>query len=81
MRVTSMYRPPSYSPIVGGSATDIHTQAKAIDFVPIGISIQDAKQILIPKLHDLNCRLERGTTDWIHADSRLPGPSGRYFTP
>lgn len=82
MNISSIYRPSAYSPIVGGSSTDVHTQAIAFDFVPDPvISILTAKAIIRPQLDVLNLRMEKGTTTWIHIDSHQVGPSGREFTP
>jgi len=82
MLISSMYRSPAYSPIVGGSATDVHTQGIAFDFVPDTIlSIDAAKELIRPNLDDLNLRMEAGTTNWIHIDSHQVGASGREFIP
>jgi Peptidase M15 len=32
LNIHCIYRPPAYSPLVGGTATDVHTQGLAIDF-------------------------------------------------
>jgi hypothetical protein len=81
MQVTSMYRPGVYSPIVGGSPSDVHTQAIAVDFIPIGMAIEDAKAKIRPLLSALEIRMEKGTTTWIHIDRHAVGPSGREFVP
>jgi Peptidase M15 len=82
MLISSMYRPPQYSPLVGGSSTDVHTQGIAFDFVPNTIlSVEAAKELIRPNLDSLNLRMEKGTTTWIHIDSKAPGPSGREFIP
>jgi hypothetical protein len=81
MSVTSMFRPSGYSPIVGGTAHDVHTRGEAIDFTTEpNLSIEDAKSLLRPKLEELGIRLEKGTTTWCHCDSHAVGPSGREFT-
>lgn len=81
MIVTSLYRPPAYSPVVGGSAHDVHTKGVAIDFTTFPIlSIEDAKNIIRPQMEALDIRMEAGTTDWIHIDRWEVGPSGREFT-
>jgi len=82
MIVTSLYRPPSYSPLVGGTAQDVHTKGIAIDFTTLPrMEIEDAKDIIRPFLTPLNIRMEANTTDWIHLDSAPVGPSGREFNP
>jgi zinc D-Ala-D-Ala carboxypeptidase len=80
MIITSMYRPSLYSPIVGGTSSDVHTQGIAADFTTIPwLSINDAKTILRPNLGRLDLRMEANTTDWIHIDNHEIGPSGREF--
>ncbi len=80
LRVTSMFRPPEYSVKVGGSSHDVHTRGMAMDFVPIGLHIEIARAIILPRLESFEIRMERGTTNWLHLDHAHPGPSGRYFT-
>jgi len=81
LSVHSGFRPPAYSVLVGGFATDVHTRGLAIDFDPNPeLTIQDAKDLLEPCLEHLGIRMERGTKTWIHLDTHPPGPSGRYFT-
>lgn len=81
MLVTSFFRPKYYSPLVGGTINDVHTKGLAIDFTTEpNLSIEDAKSLLRPKLKELDIRLEKGTTTWIHCDSQTVGPSGREFT-
>lgn len=80
--VTSMYRPPAYSKMVGGTETDVHTKGVAIDFTTgKKMFIETAKQVLRPHLASLDIRMEKYTTNWIHVDRRALGPSGREFTP
>lgn len=82
MNVHSGYRPGSYSVLVGGSMNDVHSRGQAVDFdCAPEYSIEDARTILLPNLAKLGIRLERGTTTWLHADTRAPGPSGRFFIP
>jgi uncharacterized protein YcbK (DUF882 family) len=79
--VHSMYRSPAYSPLVGGTSTDVHTQGKACDFHIEGMEIESVKEKLAPLLEGLDIRMEQGTPTWIHIDIEDPGPSGRYFKP
>jgi len=81
MIVTSFWRPPAYSKLIGGSETDPHTKGLAIDFTTRPkMLIETAKQIIRSSLYSLSIRMEKGTTDWIHLDRRQVGPSGREFT-
>lgn len=82
MTVTSMYRPTSYAPLVGSGPKSPHCFGLAMDFTTEpGMEIEEAKKIIRPLLDELQIRMERGTTTWIHIDRRTPGPSGREFSP
>jgi zinc D-Ala-D-Ala carboxypeptidase len=82
MIVTSMYRPPAYAKLVGSTEKSPHCFGVAMDFALSPVTrIEAAKAILQPLLETLECRMEHGTTTWIHIDRRPPGPSGRYFLP
>jgi hypothetical protein len=62
-------------------SADVHALCLAADFDSNNtMSIQDVKDKLLPLLESLNIRMEKGTTTWVHVDTRTPGPSGRYFT-
>lgn len=78
--VHSWYRPPSYSIEVGGTASDVHTQGLAVDWHTTGMTCAEAMTKLEPLLDQLNIRMERNTTDWIHTDCKelIPGHQ-RYF--
>lgn len=80
MNVHSMFRPPEYSVLVGGSMTDVHVKAQAWDYdcLPT-LTIEQVRAKLLSKLQLLNIRMEQGTDTWIHNDRRAPGPSGRHF--
>lgn len=79
--VHSMYRPSSYSPLVGGTSTDVHTRGMACDFHVEGMSMEAAAEKIKPLLEGLDMRMEQGTLTWVHLDIHPPGPSGRYFIP
>lgn len=82
LEITSMYRPSEYSVSVGGSIHDVHTRGYAFDFIPIGMGVEAAKELLRPLMDALDIRMERGTSGWIHIDDHHPiGPSGREFVP
>lgn len=84
LNVHSMYRPPRYSLLVGGSATDVHTLGKACDFDAGDISCDDVKQLLLASLDNLDMRLEDNGdgAGWVHVDVKtlLPGHN-RFFKP
>jgi zinc D-Ala-D-Ala carboxypeptidase len=82
MLTTSMYRPPTYSPLVGGSATDVHTQGMAMDFIPGKMTTDQAKAIIMPAMEQLSIRMEDNGTNasWIHIDVAPVGHK-RFFLP
>lgn len=85
MNVHCIFRSKEYNieqGILLPTGNDVHAQNLAADFdCNPTLSIQEIKDILEPKLEELQIRLEKGTTTWVHVDLRSPGPSGRYFTP
>lgn len=81
LKVVSMYRPPAYSEKVGGFADDPHTQGRGCDFLPVGMSVSAAKQILLPHLEELAIRMENDPhNDHIHVDT-CPVKYRRFFIP
>jgi hypothetical protein len=80
-----MFRSKAYNieqSILLPTGADVHSMSVACDFdANDTMSIQDIKDKLEPMLEQLQIRMERGTTSWVHVDLRAPGPSGRYFTP
>ena len=85
INVHCMFRSKDYNieqKILLPTGNDVHAQSLACDFdCNSTMSIQEVKDKLEPLLGQLGIRMERGTTSWVHCDSRAPGPSGRYFTP
>ena len=80
MIVTSIYRPQSYAHLVGSGPLSAHCFGLAMDFIP-ELEIDAAKALIRPHLVAFDCRMEKGTPNWIHIDRRKPGPSGREFNP
>ena len=85
INVHCMFRSKKYNleqGILKPTGDDVHARSEACDFDCNGhLTIQQVKDKLEPKLEELGIRMEKGTTSWVHIDLRLPGPSGRYFTP
>ena len=85
INVHCMFRSKAYNieqQILLPTGADVHSMSIACDFdCNSTMSIQEVKDKLESQLEDLGIRMERGTTTWVHCDSRAPGPSGRYFTP
>lgn len=82
INVHCMYRSPEYNVEIGAPIHDVHSLSMACDWdaLPI-LTIEQTIEKLLPKLEEFQIRLEKGTTNWLHTDWRMPGPSGRYFTP
>ena len=81
MIVTSCLRPDIYNSKIGGSTGSKHIQGRAIDFVVKGMSCDDVRAILEPKLKEFDLRMENIAGNWIHLDNAKPGISGRFFKP
>lgn len=87
INVHCLYRPPQYSLLVGGSATDAHTQGNAMDFDCLpNMTCDVVKAKFRPFGNDdllerLGIRLENNGAKalWCHIDTRAVGPSGRFF--
>lgn len=80
--VHSWYRPPIYNREIGGAGRSAHMEGIAVDFSVYGFSCDYVRSHLLPHLDGLNIRMEKKPgSDWVHVDSRDPGPSGRYFVP
>ncbi len=82
------WRPEAYNKIVGGAAGSAHMaldpNVAACDFHVSGVWCSDAQTKLMPKLDDLEMRMEDNGPQpgWIHLDTRplIPGHS-RFFKP
>lgn len=82
VNVHCMYRSEAYNQSQGiKPVRDVHSMNEACDFdCHETLTIQEVKDKLEPYLDQLNIRMERKTTTWIHIDLHSVGPSGRYFT-
>lgn len=85
MKVHCIFRSTAYNQeqkILMPTGLDVHAMNLACDFdCGSELSIQEVKDKLEPLLDQLEIRMERGTTTWVHLDLHAVGPSGRYFTP
>ena len=81
INVHCMYRSVAYNEAQHiKPAADVHSMSMACDFdCNSHLTIQEIKDILEPKLEELQIRMEFGTATWIHIDFHNVGPSGRYF--
>jgi hypothetical protein len=81
ININSGYRPPKYSPMVGGFSTDVHTMGMAADFTVSSVPCAEAKALLLPKLAEFGIRMEdNGTGNWIHVDTHSVIVN-RFFKP
>lgn len=83
IRIHSMYRPPWYSELVGGTATDVHTRGLAVDFDCFPDATCDVvKSVLLPKLAALGIRMEDNGVGalWVHIDT-APVVNNIFFKP
>jgi hypothetical protein len=85
MSVHCIFRSTAYNlaqNILPPTGADVHSFCQAVDFdCNSNFTIQEVKDKLEPLLEQLNIRMEKGTTTWVHIDIHSIGPSGRYFTP
>jgi hypothetical protein len=79
------YRPEAYNHLVHGAANSAHKFGMAVDFHVEGMTCDEVKKkILDDKMLDIwNMRMEDNGAgaSWIHLDTRVPGPGGRFFKP
>jgi len=92
--VKSAYRPRAYNLAIGGAAQSSHMAnetSAAVDFWcdtngdgdKDGDDCDAIKAALMPKLEMWGIRMEdngKGAR-WVHVDTRIPGPAGRFFKP
>jgi len=68
IQVTSWLRPDAYNKLIGGAPFSFHKSGAAIDFVVVGMTIQEAKTQLFQDKNLWPYRGELDTTTWIHLD-------------
>jgi uncharacterized protein YcbK (DUF882 family) len=77
------YRPRAYNTLIGGATQSAHIFGIAVDFHIAGITCDEARNILKPKLEELKIRMEDlPGSSWVHIDLRqIPSGSRRFFRP
>ena len=78
--VTSGLRPYLYNKLIKGSLYSAHKLGRACDFQVKGLSANKVRKKLVQHLDELGIRMEDlHGSNWIHIDTKFPGPSGRFF--
>lgn len=68
-----------YNALCGGAKASRHVKGDATDYHPVGMTCDDARTKLEPKLESFGMRMEKAPgTNWVHNDSG-PVISTRYF--
>lgn len=76
---TSPHNGEDYNALVGGAHSSRHIFGDATDYNPEGMSCDDARSKLEPKLEEFGMRMEDAPgTNWVHNDSG-PVITLRYF--
>lgn len=77
------YRPTEYNKLVGGAPKSSHVLGMACDFHVKGVSCDDVRKRLLPKLEEWGLRMEDlPGSNWVHVDIKQPAPGRpRFFKP
>ena len=71
------YRPPEYNKLVKGAKQSAHLFGLAVDFHAVGMTCDEVRVILEPKLLELNIRMEDlDHSNWVHIDTKTVPPGG-----
>lgn len=82
IEITSGYRPDKYNKLIGGAPFSAHKLGMACDFRHSKLKPDRVRELLEPVLDDFEIRMEKlPGSSWVHIDTKLPGPGGRYFNP
>jgi hypothetical protein len=81
IEVHSSYRPTPYNIEIGGAKDSAHTHGLACDFHISNTNCDWVRKVLIPKLEELDIRMEHlDGAGWVHIDL-YPVVNNRYFIP
>ena len=82
IKITSGLRPDLYNAKIGGTPYSAHKLGRACDFKVKGVRPNSVRLVLKEHLEELGLRMENlPDSEWVHMDTKKPGPSGRFFTP
>jgi len=82
INVHCFLRTTDYNKLVGGAPNSMHIYGKAVDWSN-GMNCDEVRNLLKPKLEELNIRMENNTGgNWIHIDNKpVSSNSERIFNP
>lgn len=70
----------NYNAFVGGAANSWHKYGLAVDFDVVGMNCDEVRRKLLPKLEELNIRMEANEgSPWVHIDCGAVNGADRYF--
>ena len=79
--ITSWLRAQVYNELIGGATKSQHTLGCAVDFYIDGLSCDEVRTALQPKLEEMKIRCEdKKNASWVHIDLGTP-VFGRFFKP
>lgn len=84
INVHCCYRPAAYNELVKGAKNSSHKFGQALDYSLAATNCDDVRATILKLdlLNKLELRMEKlPGSNWVHLDTRAPGPGGRYFTP
>lgn len=72
----------NYNAFVKGAPGSAHRYGKAVDWSSPGISCDELRSKILPKLAEFNlCMEDLPGSNWVHNDTFLPRKTGRFFKP
>lgn len=70
-----------YNALIGGAKSSAHREGLAVDFRVAGMTCDEVRAALKPKLEEWNFRMENlPESSWVHVDLFSPRPN-RFFRP
>jgi len=80
--INSWLRCEPYNTLIGGKVNSQHIRGGAVDFKIEGIKCDLIREVLQPKLVELEIRCENlPKAEWVHIDNKTPKETGRFFRP
>ncbi len=77
---TGIHNGKNYNALIGGALHSAHILGRAVDFHVDGIICDQVRTLLLPKLQELNIRMENNPgSGWVHIDTYTASVGSRYF--